>query len=183
MSKKSRKNKMDVTKFKSVICSQCSLCAKGFNPKFCFRTLYKRNPDKFISIVKSKLDEHMMYVKQFAVLPLDQLFNNMVTATVFRNIFCSKEICVGCKAGPDEVGMCITRFKLQVDGDRRLKSPGNIRIIKSNKSKEVPKVTVFMSDNPEFKSEVNRILENFNKQSNSDREYRANTERCAGNIT
>jgi len=182
MSKKSRKNKMDVTKFKEVVCKSCGLCAHGFNPKFCFKTLYKRNPDKFINVIKYKIDHNKQFANQLVELPIEALFNNMVTMTVFRSIFCSKEICVGCKITPDDIGVCLTKFKLQTEGNRRLKS-NSVKKKTEPKIKEIPKVTVFMSDNAAFRAEVKRILEDFNKQSNKDRESRQLVEGSTSNTT
>ncbi len=183
MSRKNRRHKIDKSKFKETVCSKCGLCIKGTNPKFCYNFLYKKNPSKFINVVLPKMISQNNFLSQAKELSPNEVSTSMIAMSIFRAIFCTNDLCIGCSASVDQVNTCILKFRTQEVNNpiysliKQTFGPKISKIQKKalkkakkaeNKEKNKPKVTIFMSENEEFKSEVKCILENNLKQPDKD---------------
>lgn len=183
MSRKRRRHKINKSKFKSAVCSKCGLCSKGINPKFCFGFLYKKNPGKFMGNVLPKVLSQNTYLAEVMSLDPKSISTSMIAMSIFRAVYCTSGLCVGCDQEVSKVSNCIVQFKTQETQNptyKMIQQTFGPKLTKKQrkalkkakraeaKKKHKPKVTVFMSDNEEFRAEVKRLLENNHKQPDKD---------------
>ena len=173
--------KLSKSRFKSTVCNQCGLCNKH-KPKFCWATLYKNNSKIFINQILPNLIEQNELAA--GLVSAETNATTKIVQQVFKKLICSTGVCQGCLVSRKDVMHCINLFKDQAGYVKTLpKSNIKISDLKSNKKQKGKKgkskknkqkikavVTVMMSDNPAFVEEVQRILEDYNKQQNKIRE-------------
>lgn len=185
MSRKSQKHKLTRNKFKNVMCQKCGLCPPKVTPKFCYNFLYKSNPGVF----QSKIFPNMMGNRDLLVQIKEMAVHDgtdFIASAVVRNIFCGANICSNCKTDKESVASCLAWFRFQDTSHAKYalvrqafgpKPPKKGEIMgkrRKKKKKKIikvvppPTVTVFMSDNEEFKAEVRKIIENNSKQPDKD---------------
>lgn len=177
MGRKKRRKKIAKAKFRKSICSSCNLCTKSVNPKFCYNFLYKKNPGIFRDSILPAMLTQSDLLKQLKKMDPATLSISLPAMAVFANIFCSSKICTNnCKRDMPAITACLTKFKTQELKQSVFKMirdtlPTNQKKKKNRRRKKIkqkPKVTVFMSDNEEFKAEVKKIIEDNRKQPDKD---------------
>lgn len=111
-----------------------------------------------------------------------EMGNSMIAMSIFRAVFCTSDLCVGCPQEVNDVFSCVSKFRTQETqknnavmkmiqktfGPKLTKKQRKALKKAKRRQKIKPKVTVFMSDNEDFKAEVKRIIEDNNKQPDKD---------------
>ncbi len=169
--KKKKKNKRERKKynkqqFVGIICAQCAICALD-EPTYCYNVAYLEDHKMFMSDVYPRL------LKFAARIDKEGYPKGFINIMRFREVFCYSGICgKGYKSTCEDALRCFNAFRDQVDG---IGIPDGKKKKKKKKQKREPVVfepypTFFISDNEEFKKEVEEILSdgNRNNEQNSD---------------
>jgi hypothetical protein len=179
--KKSKRIKKNYNKkeFTEVFCQTCLVCSHP-SPGFCYNSLYKHEPKRFINEVFNNLiDLHAAY---------QAMGRSMRSMSVeqFQNVFCRTGICfdgdVSASASCDNIKDCYQEFarQLGLDGTAIIREADasnlisfknneiNKRFISYNKKKKktkgkmryvcTPYASFFSRDNADFQAEIRKIL-------------------------
>jgi len=157
---KRKQKKFSKRQFIEIVCSGCSVCQDIENPFFCYNTIYKSNPKKFVDVLKNLIN-----IRNHLELS-NQLVGDLEVEE-FAETFCDTGICnnifnVFCPTLPE----CHTMFKAQAN------SEGKTQSLKHKVAKFKQKVnarkrrryichaypTFFSSNNEKFKADIERIL-------------------------
>lgn len=163
MSKKKAKshNTLSKSKFKKIVCKQqCLLCDRN-KPTFCYTKLYKHNPDGFMSKMLPNLINNN---ELFAMLLTNPSATKVVyLCNMFKRLVCKSGVCKSCNISETNIIQCITHFIHQAG---YLSETTGENKISNKKKPSPPKPCVMMSENLDFKKEVDKILENYSEQQN-----------------
>ena len=176
--KKKRRKQQNFSKkkFKNVFCSVCSICGLKPVPTFCYNSLYKANPDIFITKVFPALTDMATYLASKGVSA------SSMTITDFSSTFCEKGVCTG--GEPMKIMSCAGHRQCHDTFTQQIKSAQSspiIGIYKAGKNKKkkkkkarrvyTPYATSFSRDDEIFQAAVRKILDgDNNKQQDSDQE-------------
>ena len=159
--KKNRKNKRkkyNKSQFIEIVCQHCGICPKLWGPTFCY-DLYKRDPETFIN-------KCYMELLRFRLLfDKDNLELKPPNMAGFKKIFCYSGICGTSRWDCPQEAFCFSNFMEQIGSEDKniLIQPG-FHGRKNKKEREVfvAYPTFFHSDNKEFKSKIEEILDDGN---------------------
>jgi hypothetical protein len=174
--KKNKRSNYSKKKFKNVFCSCCGMCGDKPTPTFCFETIYKSNPDIFVSHIYPTLIGLSVYFKSKSAKP------SSMSITDFNRTFCASGVCSGgtplvFRTCPSHE-QCYAAFIKQV---HRTESSPIFSVYKGGKKKRKkgrkvrtvfqPYPTFFSRQGEEFQNSIRKILDgdNYIKQ-DSDQE-------------
>jgi len=153
--KRQRKNKkFNKNQFIDIVCKQCQICVV-YNPYYCYTSAYCADPDTFMKQVYPRL------------LGAAARFNmgGDLLMPEFRGLFCYSGICgTGAKMSCKDSVTCYNTFTDQVVGKPLKGSKAKPR--KKKKDDPVifePYATFFISDNADFRKEIEGILSDGNR--------------------
>lgn len=173
MSKVKGNKKLSSSKFRLNVCKECMLCDDN-KPTFCRAKLYNKNPSLFIKTILPGFISHNTILSSIMSAKSDNNIDVMIV--MFKRLVCDTGICVGCNKVKDKVINCIDLLRQQAGYVKKNKSivlnahkivskDKFLKHKKNNKEKKVPpKVSIIISNNPEFQEEVRRIIEDNFKQ-------------------
>lgn len=151
--------KLSRKKFKKLICKQQCIIGCVNKPVFCYSKLYKHNSIDFEIKALTSFKNNSSLLS--ALLRNQSVGDTKLIHKTFKRIVCDLGFCGGCTASSKDISNCIRLFRTQFGHIRK-----DITTVINKKYSPPPVVYVMMSDNIEFKQEVDKILENFNKQQN-----------------
>jgi len=157
--KKKRGKEKDRTyskvQFRDIVCSQCRMCHPDSKPEFCY-LFYLEDPKTFMMEVYGKLLKLSMWVETHLVS------KDLISMPSFREVFCYAGICGysehGNKCGVDS--NCYSDFKEQL---LSLKGQGYKKTNKKSREVIMPYSTFFISNDENFRKQVEGILEDGNR--------------------
>lgn len=156
--KKKKKNGYNKKEFLAIVCDQCRVCNTK-KPSYCYEIVYKEWPDFFMQTIFPGLVGYRSWLDK-AKSSVDSIL-----ISHFREMFCHSGICgPGHKMNCQHAYECFNAFRKQSTGlkveDRRAVKSG-------------PKIleaypTFFMSENEDFRKEVEEILSDGNRDIEQD---------------
>lgn len=159
---KKKKRKYNQQQFIAVICSKCTLCENGTEmPVFCYRKLYKGNPELFVKKVFKALFE--------SNARNGWLSTNVSTEDGFSQMICASGVCfhgnAASAAACGRKAACYRAFKAQTEATSPTTTAA-ARIKRKAKRKKrskwvvrEPYPTFFSNGNPDFLKKIEEILD------------------------
>lgn len=161
--RKQKKKKYTKNQFVDIVCQQCDMCA-AWDPHYCYEIAYLADPELFMKNVYTKLLQHKIRVE--AGGGFDMMH--------FREVFCYSGLCgKGAKMSCPEGVTCFNSF---VDQRMGVKVTDKRKFKRKKKHKDVyfhPYATFFISDDEEFRKEIEGILSDGDRDIEQDKNKRS----------
>jgi len=156
--KKHRKNQMGKMEFIKEVCEgQCYICPTA-DPSFCFTRLYQKNPKMFM---KRVLENFKDYWQDLVELQNEVYTSDEEIMGLFKKTVCDTYICKNCTATDFDIYLCLSKF---TDQSGPLFKNDTYRGFEGFRKKETLKPYIFTHKSAKFNEEIDKILENYNKQ-------------------
>lgn len=157
--KKQRKNQMSKAEFVSEICvGKCYICSgTDIEPSFCFTQLYQKNPKLFM---KRVLENFIDSWQDLVELQNEFYTSDEEMIDLFKKNVCDTNICKNCTATDFDVFLCLGRYMEQSESLFRNGTYSGFKDFEKKTSKPY----IFTHKSAKFNEEIDKILENYNKQ-------------------